>query len=67
MGIKVVCEVDIYEKDGGEANPADEFKIIVESHWNYSDRVTLVVGGHRYTVIGDHLIQAIRNAENHAR
>jgi len=60
--IKVINEVNIYEINGEDTKSPDLPKLHVESHWNYSDRVTLLVGGIRYTVSARDLKAAIDNA-----
>ncbi len=61
--MKVTCTIPVYEIDGTDVDFGAN-KIEVESHWNIRERVVLVVGGKRYTVIGRDLEKAIRNAEN---
>jgi len=64
MGIAVKNEIKCYEKNGIELS-VDREIIIVESHWNYSDRVVLCVGETKYTLLGQDLRRAIDNALNH--
>ena len=42
-------------------------RLIVESHWNYTDRVRLKFGDLDLVVIADDLERAIQNARNHRR
>lgn len=62
MSIDVRSKVKVYEVNGEDTPPLDKTTIEVESHWVYSDRVTLVVGRKRYTVIVHDLMDAITNA-----
>ena len=64
-GIKVRCEVKIYETDGIES-VAPHPTINVESHWPLEDRVVLLMpNGTRYTVLVNDMENAIDNAANH--
>ena len=62
--IKVKQEVEIYEEDDEEIKGLEGKHLTVESHWNWDERVTLVIGRKRYTVLGDDLKTAIDNAMN---
>ena len=56
-----------------EINRQDSFgvgekrRLIVESHWNYTDRVHLKFGDLDLVVFADDLERAIANARNHSR
>lgn len=62
--IKVKQEVQIYEEDDKDVALGERKYIEVESHWNYNERVILVVEGKRITVLEDDLRAAITNATN---
>lgn len=63
MGIKVRCEVPVYEVNGEETKTLSQPQLIVESHWNRSQMVVLTIGNEKVTVLGDDLVAAIQNAE----
>lgn len=54
--VKVNCHIDTYP-------PNDEPKaeVCVKSHWNYSDRVHILIDGVEVIVVGSDLITAIQN------
>ena len=58
--MRITVELDTYP-DGEK----DKDEIIVKSHWNYNDRVVLVVGGDEYILVADQLERAIKSACNH--
>ena len=60
MGISVSCDVREYPD---EDKPYST--LIVRSHWNYSDRVVMRIGGTEYIFLADDLIRAVNNARNH--
>ena len=60
--MKVQNEITVYEIDGTETRNSN---IAIESHWNWHDRVVLIVGGKEYTVEAEDLTRAIANATNH--
>ena len=62
--IKVKQEVTIYEEDGKDVPMTTRKSLGVESHWNWNERVILVLGEKRITVIGRDLTTAITNAMN---
>lgn len=66
--IRVMSELKVYEFDGKSTSKADGGKehppIHVHSHWNRRDFVTLEICGSKYTLIGEDIIEAIRNAQN---
>lgn len=64
--IKVENEVKIYEKDGKDAKYG-EHSLVIKSHWNYNDRVILIIGEQNITVLKKDLQAAIQNATNTAR
>lgn len=57
--------VRVYEVDG-EATPLGlkPETIEVRSHWCYRDRIEIVIGEKKITVIGSDLEMAIKNAMN---
>lgn len=64
--MKVINEIKVYEEDGRDCSTIEQPKIIIESHWNYKNRVVIKLpGGKSYTLISEQLIAAIKNAENH--
>ena len=58
--VKVTNELNTYPGGGGTGDP-----ILIRSHWNYTDRVLLVVEGKEYCLIASDLHKAINNAVNH--
>jgi hypothetical protein len=67
--IDVSSIVDVREIDGKEVNMHKESspRITVCSHWNRDELVVLIVGEKSYTVNGDDLAAAIKNAQNSHR
>jgi hypothetical protein len=65
--IKVSNELTVYEEDGKDTAMIDGPKIRVLSHWNDPDRVVLVIGEKKLTVIARDLEAAITNATNTRR
>jgi hypothetical protein len=61
--IKVVSEVNVQEIDGVPTRIGAP-TILVESHWNWSGSVVLVVEGKRYTVSRNDIDAAVANASN---
>lgn len=59
--MRITVELDTYPD---ESNPRNG-SITIKSHWNYNDRVVLVVGGNEYFLIADELERAIKSACNH--
>lgn len=66
MKIKVESIVGVYECKGHKTDP-QKLELIVKSHWNDNDRVTLVYGDMEITVIAANLHCAITNACNTGR
>lgn len=64
--LKVVTTLEAYEVDGEEVIH-DRPEIQVQSHWNISDFIVLVVAGKEYTLDGNNLKEAIANARNSGR
>jgi len=62
--IKVKQTVEIYEENGGEIPLGISKHMTVESHWNRDERVILVIGRRRITVIAADLQAALDNATN---
>lgn len=60
--VEVESRVNVYEVDHTEPKTLELPKLVVKSHWNYQDRVVLVIGGKSYTVVGHDLKLAIENA-----
>ena len=61
--IKVEATVNTYPESTDSATNKDE-KVTVKSHWLYSDRVQITFRNQEMVVVGDDLIQAIRNCMN---
>ena len=59
LGIAVRADVREYPDLG---QPTSGEALVVESHWNFDDRVVLCIGGQRHTYLAAHLIDAIRRA-----
>jgi hypothetical protein len=60
-------DVTIYEIGREETGKGltDRTTLMVESHWNYRDRVVIHIGSEGpYTVVADDLRMAIENATN---
>ncbi len=63
--ITVTNEVTVYEVDGEELPPVGKGKkIIVTSHWNQKQKVNIIFGGKKLTVLANDLRTAIENATN---
>jgi hypothetical protein len=58
--IEVHCIVRDYPED----NTNTFHNIKVRHHWNDKEKVVLAIKGKTYTIIANHLIMAIRNAQN---
>jgi hypothetical protein len=59
-------EIQPVEIDGKESSGVNEKRrLLVESHWNYTDRVHLKFGDLSLLVIAEDLERAISNAKNH--
>lgn len=67
MTIKVKSEVTVYEVNGTDTKGCPLPTIGVDSHWNRSQFVVLVVNGERVTVSAKDIAAAIANATNTAR
>ena len=65
--IKIRQTIEIYEENDEDVPIGKEKSLGVESHWNCNERVILVFGRHRITVIGNDLITAAQNAMNSGR
>ena len=64
--MKVKNEIQPVEINGKESwGVGENRRLIVESHWNYSDRVHLKFGDLNLVIIADDLERAIKNARNH--
>lgn len=61
--MNVINEIPLYEKNGKDCTVGEE-SISVLSHWLYNDRIVLVVGGCKYTVLAREIEAAISNAKN---
>lgn len=59
--IKVHNEVPTYKDD---LNSSHDTPVFVDSHWNYDDRVYLIIGDKKVCVVGRDLQTAITNAMN---
>ena len=62
----VVTTLDVYEVDGQETN-LSRSTIQVQSHWNRSGMIVLVIDGKGITVLATQLTAAIANALNWVR
>ena len=62
--IKITQEIEVYEVDGVEVGAGKTVKLKVLSHWNRHQLVAIGIGEKKYTVVGNDLITAIRNAMN---
>jgi len=62
--IKILQQLRVYEIDGEEIKGLDYPIVGVNSHWNRKNMVVLVIGKKEYTVSGDNLITATKNAMN---
>jgi len=65
--ITVVNTLKLYEVDGIETRPVEPPSVRIESHWNNSNLVVLIVGDKRYTLVARDLMAAIGNATNTGR
>jgi hypothetical protein len=67
--MKVYNELKVYELNGKEVPLSDSPNIAVESHWNRSEYVVLILPCddkvYRKTVLAADLKRAIENATNH--
>jgi hypothetical protein len=61
--MKVFNEIKVYEVEGDE--PKNDVVLVVNSHWNYSDRVVLKFEDKHITVLASNLNKAVDNAINH--
>jgi len=61
--ISVKNEVKVYEIDNKEVN-WQKNSIQVVSHWNYDNKIVLVIDDKFYTVSANDLVAAIENAQN---
>ena len=64
--LKTETKVEIHEKDGADiAIGAESEYLLVESHWNYGDRIVLRFShfARNITVTASDLKRAIENAE----
>ena len=60
--IKVNCEVETYN-DGLEFKK-DMPKLHIKNHWNRRNMVWIEVNGEKHLVVGNDLMEAIRNCMN---
>ena len=66
--MKVTNEIKLLEIDGKDAGKVgDDRRLVVESHWNYDDRIHLKFEGLDLLVPARELEKAIANARNHSR
>ena len=66
--MNVKNEIQPSEINGKESwGVGEKRRLIVESHWNYTDRVHLKFGDLDLVNIADDLERAIQNAKNHRR
>lgn len=59
--IEINCEIKTYP-DNGEKHKA----IKVKNHWNYNNRVHLIIGKEEHIVIGSDIIKAIQKCMDHS-
>ena len=62
--IEVTQKIEVYEINDEEVPIGKTVTIGVESHWNLDNRVVLRIGRKSYTVVGNDLITATKNAMN---
>ena len=60
--VKVNQTIRIYEEDDVELPIGVNKHLGIESHWNNHERVILLLGKKRVTVIGSDLLLALHNA-----
>ena len=66
--MKVKNEIKLLEINGEDAGKVgDSRRLMIESHWNYDDRVHLKFGELDILVLAGDLERAIANARNHKR
>lgn len=65
MTIQVKNEITVYEIDGKES--FNHPPLVILSHWNFNERVTIEFEGKKITVIASDLRKAIENATNTRR
>jgi hypothetical protein len=59
VSVDVQVQVQVYEDDKSETWGDSSRRIIVESHWNDRDAVVIEVDGKRYTVMANHVRDAL--------
>lgn len=58
--IEVNCKIHTYPDNG------EERKVVkVKNHWNYNDRVHLIMGKEEHIAIGSDIIKAIQKCMDH--
>ena len=62
--IEVTQKIEVYEINDEEVPIGKTVTIGVESHWDLDNRVVLRIGRKSYTVVGNDLITATKNAMN---
>jgi len=62
--IEVTQKIEVYEINDEEVPIGKTVTIGVESHWNLDESVVLRIGRKSYTVVGNDLITATKNAMN---
>lgn len=62
--IESVNTVDEYPNDSSVEAWNNRERLIVRNHANRPERVILEIGGKKYIFIVDHLLKAIKNAQN---
>jgi len=66
--MKVVNTIKLLEINGEKAGKVgDDRRLVIESHWNYSDRIHIKYGDIDLLVPAGDLERAITNAKNHSR
>jgi hypothetical protein len=59
MSVDVQVQVQVYEDEKSETWGDSTQRIIVESHWNDRDAVVIEIAGKRYTVMANHVRDAL--------
>lgn len=62
--MKIINLININEINGEDIKLSAREELQIESHWNYKDRVVLIFGDKKITVLADELIYAIKNSCN---
>lgn len=63
--MKITNEITPLEVNGSQVSVGDDTVLIVESHWNWDDRIYIIYGDLKLLVSSRDLEKAIANAKNH--